>query len=803
MTTPLHKQLLDVLKKIDRPGTFCTSGRLSATLPCLKVKGVGPVALPLGKRQAVTLRKQARQAPYGKGTQTLVDTDVRRVWEIDAKKVALTNPEWADVVEQTLRGVQADLGLEKQKLGAHLYKLLLYEPGSFFLPHRDGEKLDRMVATLVIALPSEHKGGELVVRHEGREETVEFSPQSRFHSQFAAFYADCEHEVRPIKSGFRLALVYNLTLAKSKRSITAPRSGQHIAAAVSILKQWKGKKAKEVGPETGRTSSKLAVLLEHEYSEKGLAYDALKGVDRAKAYVLFEAARQADCDAYLALATYWQSGSAESSDDDDYGYGRHSRRRRYQYDDYGDDDDGADEDGGSQHEMGEIFDESLSVAHLSDAEGNRLAVAQLPLHKPEIVSETPLGEGEPDAEEFEGFTGNAGMTLDRWYRHAAIVLWPADRRFDVLCEGGTEAAVGGLQQMVRQWKRARKSEQEGLRRPCVEFARRIIVQWPARKYAGRYPREDTEKDVLLPLLATLGETSLVAAWIGGVLAKDVSADPGKALGDACKQYGWSMFQPDLEVLFENTSNETMQRHAELLAGLALRTDKNAERLKLSAELAKRLIDAVERWNPSAKDRDWQAAMVQRDKLLPPLVRCLIALREDGLLDRLTTYILGRPKDFDLTTIQAPALLSLEKWLMHKVKRPCRPLGRWLTAVYQELKTRAANPPQAPANWRRDSTTGCTCADCKELSRFLNDPNTKTLRLPLHQHRRQHLHQVIDGKKLDTTHVTERRGRPYTLVCTKTQASHERAVKSHQVDLDHRKQIGNLLKWHEGLRKRTA
>lgn len=35
-----------------------------------------------------------------------------------------------------------------------LYKLLLYEPGSFFLPHRNTGKEDRMFATLVIVLPS-------------------------------------------------------------------------------------------------------------------------------------------------------------------------------------------------------------------------------------------------------------------------------------------------------------------------------------------------------------------------------------------------------------------------------------------------------------------------------------------------------------------------------------------------------------------------------------------------------------------------------------------------------------------------
>lgn len=49
---------------------------------------------------------------------------------------------------------------------AHLYKLLVYEKGGFFLPHRDGEKLDRMVATLVIVLPSIHEGGALILSHD-------------------------------------------------------------------------------------------------------------------------------------------------------------------------------------------------------------------------------------------------------------------------------------------------------------------------------------------------------------------------------------------------------------------------------------------------------------------------------------------------------------------------------------------------------------------------------------------------------------------------------------------------------------
>ena len=89
-------------------------------------------------------------------------------------------------------------------------------------------------------------------------------------------------------------------------------------------------------------------------------------------------------------------------------------------------------------------------------------------------------------------------------------------------------------------------------------------------------------------------------------------------------------------------------------------------------------------------------------------------------------------------------------------------------------------------------------DCKELSRFLKDLKTQTLRLPLAENRRRHLHGIIDGRKLDTTHVTDRRGRPYTLVCTKTKASYERALKAHEGDLDHLKKMRVLLEWHQGL-----
>ncbi|RLA44484.1 MAG: 2OG-Fe(II) oxygenase, partial [Gammaproteobacteria bacterium] len=194
----MYDTLMQALAEVDRPSDVCTSGDLPLTMPGLVVEGLGTLHLPLGGSQARELIGHCRQAPYGKGTKTLVDTAVRRVWELDAKSVQFTNPKWTLLIDSIIGKVQQKLGLESCKLTAHLYKLLVYETGSFFLPHRDGEKLDRMVATLVVVLPSVHEGGALIVSHDGHQHEVTFSgAASGYELSYAAFYADCQHEVKP------------------------------------------------------------------------------------------------------------------------------------------------------------------------------------------------------------------------------------------------------------------------------------------------------------------------------------------------------------------------------------------------------------------------------------------------------------------------------------------------------------------------------------------------------------------------------------------------------------------------------
>src|SRR5437879_2471964 len=87
--------------------------------------------------------------------------------------------------------------------------MLVYGAGQFFVPHQDSEEADAMVGSLVVTLPSSFKGGALVVRHAGMSATYR-SPKKSL--SLVAFYADCRHEVRPVTSGYRVTLTYNLFL---------------------------------------------------------------------------------------------------------------------------------------------------------------------------------------------------------------------------------------------------------------------------------------------------------------------------------------------------------------------------------------------------------------------------------------------------------------------------------------------------------------------------------------------------------------------------------------------------------------
>jgi len=82
-------RLPEILQEVDRPGNFATGCHFRFYPPILVVEGVGPLASPLLPMQAKALIATAQPAPYGRGEETLVDRSVRRIWQVDAKRLTI------------------------------------------------------------------------------------------------------------------------------------------------------------------------------------------------------------------------------------------------------------------------------------------------------------------------------------------------------------------------------------------------------------------------------------------------------------------------------------------------------------------------------------------------------------------------------------------------------------------------------------------------------------------------------------------------------------------------------------------
>ncbi|KAB5549459.1 hypothetical protein GE09DRAFT_1288098, partial [Coniochaeta sp. 2T2.1] len=120
-----------------------------------------------------------------------------------------SNQEWESYLDNHVLKRAAD-GLGLEKVAARLQKLLLYEKGSFFKPHKDSETGPGMVGTLVVSLPSRLKCGEvhLSIRSEKRTLATDTAPV--WDLTTLAWFSDVTHEVAELEDGYRLVLTYKL-----------------------------------------------------------------------------------------------------------------------------------------------------------------------------------------------------------------------------------------------------------------------------------------------------------------------------------------------------------------------------------------------------------------------------------------------------------------------------------------------------------------------------------------------------------------------------------------------------------------
>ncbi len=749
------KPLEDLLSGVERAGSFVTAGSLEPALPRIDVEGVGILSFPVPEQQVSNLIEKAERAPYGRGEETILDTTIRKVWQVSPDKVHIGGKSWADTFSGILKRVTDGLACSDASVEAELYKLLIYDEGGFFLPHRDTEKTGGMFGTLVISLPCPHSGGELIARHAGREESVDLSTGEVSELKYVAFYADCEHEVKPITSGNRICLVYNLVHRGKSEAPNTPDYGRESERATELIQNTFRGSARP---------AKIAWLLDHQYSPAGLSFAGLKGKDAARAGVLVQAARAANCAVHLGIVHIEEYGPAEPAYYGGYGHAHDE------------------EEGDEDFEVIEVSDGQRYIDGFRKPTDEVADYGRLPLADGELLPAGALDDEKPDEQRLLEASGNEGCSFERAYHRAALVIWPAKHFGEVLLQAGAGAALPYLAD------RLDANDQK----IAASLAVKIIENWPRGPgyFGGSYGHTEQKADraEMLQQLRRLGDAKLWQRFGSEIVALEYDGSENAELVNGLALTTPARARPLIcEIVQSNLPHyfSSCIGLLELLVAKYAIVSKGRWSVMLKA-VAQTVVEGLSTIGGSTSNADggyYGGSRSNSEGVEPEsvvrLFKVLSSLESDELRKRTEKALNKHPEVFNPADLIVPALTKL---VVDDASSGDAPLLRLWRSAAEYVLDRSEQSPEPPPDWRQPVKLNCRCKDCRELESFANDPDQRQQRLPLNKERRMHLHQKIDHLKLDMTHETERRGRPYTLVCTKTRWTFERQCRRYLDDI---------------------
>ncbi|ELR71544.1 hypothetical protein C900_02459 [Fulvivirga imtechensis AK7] len=717
----MDQDILDCLNDIKGKGSFACSSTEPFIFPALDVEGVGELSYPINKPQAVALIDVAHKAAFGKGSLTIVDNKVRSAWEIDAEKLKFNGDKWEKLIRRILVNIKSDLGIEEDEVAAHLYKMLIYEKGDFFLPHKDSEKEKGMFGTLIIGLPAHHSGGELLVSFDGKQKVIRFdSCCDDSVIPYAAFYSDCDHEIKPLTSGYRVVLIYNLIQKKAGKQIQLEPLQKYVNKLAGLLK------ADERNPDM----TQKIILLGHQYTPENFSAENLKLDDRSRAEALLRAAEQAGYYAKMCLVTSYKAGMPAY---DGYGYGY-------------------DEEPDEYATMDEVYDESLYVEHwLSEGVP---PLGNIRFEEKDLLVPFHLDEGEPIVKESTGYMGNYGPDIMYWYHYGAVILWSAEIHEKLLPE---QTAANKLE-----WIAYYNKHRNQLNEREISLCEIIL--------SGSLDDQHYEKadyNIIIDWLIGENDTSCFRR-IGNRLLKE------HFLGiDTTHWIKLARFYP-MKYLGHIFNEVGQEGNTKIMTHLLSILHALTTLPECSSEVSLCLKALPDYFAKTDLKKDNQPVTTKS-------LEDLLAL--EGMFPQKETWVEAMTAILMAPGERSYINMVLLNKVMASKKRTALAC-KLLLVCHDNLQDRVNNMPQPPADWSRLVPQSKPYAQqWNLLSGFMQSPVQHTFDYRTNMQERKLMESAISSVKADLTMETIKKGSPHTLRITKTQATYKQQFREWQEDTE--------------------
>lgn len=339
--------------------------------------------------------------------------------------------------------------------------------------------------------------------------------------------------------------------------------------------------------------------------------------------------------------------------------------------------------------------------------------------------------------------GNYGNTVDRWYRRAAVVVWPKAKSFAARAEAGSAWALRTLRNRIDTGDLATARTEAMSLEPFW-----LHIEAPALASA-------------LEVAAGLRDPVAARAVLAPFRLEMLTAEHAPLLAAVARAYGDEWVRDLIDLWDSERRFSGMEQNVWI--GDTLLSLCQALRENDAAPLADHVGDRVWAWVSSRIDTWVHHGHTARRRsnladLGQPLARLLEAV-SDERGERIALAL--RAANASIVELLVPAL---------RAHRP--PSTSTLVAVALDCRDRLTRlldrPARAEDNWSIE-WTGCGCGECVRLGAFLRSGSAHVHEWPLAKTGRQHVHRQIDDAGLPVRHTTRRQGRPFTLVLEKTAA----------------------------------
>ena len=347
----------------------------------------------------------------------------------------------------------------------------------------------------------------------------------------------------------------------------------------------------------------------------------------------------------------------------------------------------------------------------------------------EVCASTATGDLTPYESEYEGYMGNWGNTLDRWYHRAAVVVWPREQAFanraetspawaldeiaamasagDVAGARAAAATLGAvLGDAVRGWTRRRSGGSPRALGQGTAGGGRRGRRGDRRDAAGPFRIENLTSAHAEPLARSPTDygqhwtADLLRTWFG-----DGPAGLGVRRGTGAAAVGGG---PAARPVRRHCTRRAAGRHGPAAQRL----------LDLAWEwLSKEIRSGLASSSPSRRD----GQLGELGKPLAALLTAAAAHRSREHPGRgFRIYPASRTTRWPYLEMSA---LRAARHVAAKADARRQPASRDLAAdCAARLRARLARPQRATGDWSVELPAGgCTCELCATLATFLADP----------------------------------------------------------------------------------